>query len=756
MKNRIRSRKALYKYFTSYVLLITVLLASIAFSVNKNIADKMEGELSRENERSLNILQDKIEDTILKPACDISLSYAVNSVMNSNSDLSLLMDKGYFNHLYNACLLNKNLNSVIIQNAYISSIDIYFTNREFVVSSSGFYETVDGKPRRELFGILRKTSVGELKQRWLVTREYRANNTYKEIYTYIDVFPYAASDATKKGFVCINIYKDTLVGIVRDMIPSPNDSLFILDPEGNFLLSYNENANSGSCDSIRESLLKQKLSGGYDPVSLIKSQPSDQIRLFSARSKAYRWSLLQISHWSEIIRASTEMKRTILAILAVILSVGILISWFLSKQNYLPVQRILSSLASGLRVSPRDEFVYIDSQIKMLKGRASLLSEELGKNICFSLLFGRTGQEIPGEIEKLFQYDNFVVVVLRANYRDTAEEYDRRKLLTDRLGEKFSLKSLPLGKGCYALILNGGGEDGMSEASVKENLSGLAERFGLKFTFGIGNRVDSLDRLYESYENAGKALRYEFLRGYNAIISCREIGGKNGGADPINVKRFAGYVRDGRKDKVGEMLGQLRVSLIKYDCSIEKAECIFFDLISSLNEIILSAGIYNEFLGYKDLYHIFLSKRTVFEAIDWLGDISENMISMMEIKSSNVKNELMVKLKEYINGHLYEDLSLTRLSQIVFLNPTYLSTQFKQTYGIGVLEYINEERLEKAKDMLLKGDKTVEEIARMVGFSSTAYFIKKFKSRNGLTPKNFTIKEAADHMQGMNAAVRRE
>ncbi|MCD9022436.1 response regulator transcription factor [Cohnella silvisoli] len=58
-----------------------------------------------------------------------------------------------------------------------------------------------------------------------------------------------------------------------------------------------------------------------------------------------------------------------------------------------------------------------------------------------------------------------------------------------------------------------------------------------------------------------------------------------------------------------------------------------------------------------------------------------------------VAHFLVTKLKSYIDHHLDEDLSLDRLSEIVYLNPTYLSRLLKQQAGQGVSQYIMDLRL---------------------------------------------------------------
>lgn len=104
-------------------------------------------------------------------------------------------------------------------------------------------------------------------------------------------------------------------------------------------------------------------------------------------------------------------------------------------------------------------------------------------------------------------------------------------------------------------------------------------------------------------------------------------------------------------------------------------------------------------------------------------------------------NDIVHRLHAYIKNHLGEDLSLIRLSSIVYLNPSYLSRLYKQETGHGLSEFIAERRIEKAKMLLLQSDLKVHEIAHSIGLE-TGYFIKLFKRYVQTTPLEF--REQAD------------
>ncbi|QHT59110.1 response regulator [Paenibacillus lycopersici] len=104
-------------------------------------------------------------------------------------------------------------------------------------------------------------------------------------------------------------------------------------------------------------------------------------------------------------------------------------------------------------------------------------------------------------------------------------------------------------------------------------------------------------------------------------------------------------------------------------------------------------------------------------------------------------HQLIAKLHQHIRAHLGGDLSLTRLSEIAYLNPAYLSVLYKQQTGVNVSEYIAEARLEKAKELLATTPLKIHEIAEQVGFESAGYFNRFFKKRLHVTPQEFRARE---------------
>lgn len=94
-------------------------------------------------------------------------------------------------------------------------------------------------------------------------------------------------------------------------------------------------------------------------------------------------------------------------------------------------------------------------------------------------------------------------------------------------------------------------------------------------------------------------------------------------------------------------------------------------------------------------------------------------------------------LKHYIIDHSHEALSVSRLAEHFNLNPVYCGSLFKKSEGCTIQEFINEIRINKAKDLLLSDVLSVSDIAYEIGYNDVFYFSKMFKKLTGISPLRY-------------------
>ncbi|PAE08334.1 hypothetical protein CHI12_06450 [Terribacillus saccharophilus] len=88
----------------------------------------------------------------------------------------------------------------------------------------------------------------------------------------------------------------------------------------------------------------------------------------------------------------------------------------------------------------------------------------------------------------------------------------------------------------------------------------------------------------------------------------------------------------------------------------------------------------------------------------------------------------------YVESYYMEDVSLERLSKLFFLSKEHISRKFKQETGMTLSRYVTNCRMKQAKQWIEQTNKTMYDIARLLGYQDEVYFSKLFKKETGLTP----------------------
>ncbi|KKI89838.1 hypothetical protein WQ54_22055 [Bacillus sp. SA1-12] len=82
--------------------------------------------------------------------------------------------------------------------------------------------------------------------------------------------------------------------------------------------------------------------------------------------------------------------------------------------------------------------------------------------------------------------------------------------------------------------------------------------------------------------------------------------------------------------------------------------------------------------------------------------------------------------------------SSAELADLCGYHPTYFASLFRETTGCSPKQYLIQERIRKAKQLLLEV-KTIEEVSIKLGYTSLHYFCRNFKSETGLTPTEYKL-----------------
>lgn len=116
---------------------------------------------------------------------------------------------------------------------------------------------------------------------------------------------------------------------------------------------------------------------------------------------------------------------------------------------------------------------------------------------------------------------------------------------------------------------------------------------------------------------------------------------------------------------------------------------------------------------------------------------SQHLCQVAETAENHANKSRQHQVLNFINHHLTERILVDALCRKAHMCRNDFFKWFRQQFGLTPLEYINRERIKLAKQMLCDGKKSITTISYECGFSDVNYFVRLFKSKEGITPGHY-------------------
>ncbi|MCE9670563.1 AraC family transcriptional regulator [Myxococcus stipitatus] len=95
------------------------------------------------------------------------------------------------------------------------------------------------------------------------------------------------------------------------------------------------------------------------------------------------------------------------------------------------------------------------------------------------------------------------------------------------------------------------------------------------------------------------------------------------------------------------------------------------------------------------------------------------------------------RVRDYIEAHLDQNLSLVRLARVVDLSTSHFRTLFKRTFGLPVHQYVIQRRVERARMLLQEGGLPLAQVALEAGFAHQSHLARHMRRLVGVAPSAF-------------------
>lgn len=112
-----------------------------------------------------------------------------------------------------------------------------------------------------------------------------------------------------------------------------------------------------------------------------------------------------------------------------------------------------------------------------------------------------------------------------------------------------------------------------------------------------------------------------------------------------------------------------------------------------------------------------------------------NAASVQENLNGGLSGYRLKRVQEFINANLEEDLSLAELAEVAALSQFHFARAFRKSTGQTPQQYLMQQRIERAKQLLARDDLPIVEISLRTGFKNQSHFTTLFRKFTKLTPK---------------------
>ncbi len=577
-----------------------------------------------------------------------------------------------------------------------------------------------------------------------------------------------------KCAVIINIKEDFLSNFINRADDSPAFSTFIMNPEGQ-VLSHSDSSyfmEDFSAKGFTQDIFHSDNKKG---TYIYEINSHDKLITY-AQSEKLNWYFVSVKPYNQLLANIYTMWKITLIIVFIFIVLGILSSALVTNNIYNPIKLLIESVKQTL--TPKgmsgaekvDEFTYLsdafyqyDEMTKTMESYIDKSAHVMERNYILNIIKGskRYFEETDKIIDKpeIFQQEcNFCIVLFSID--------NQKELKLTKSQESQALSCFTLSKVAGKLLskhyinypiitdenevsvliqLLDDSVDCEFYTTLEEIQSHIQENLGRTVSISVGDTVYTKDEIADSYKSARKYIKCKLFYGHNCIINEERTN--------AHTSRSVRYPYGIEKKTFEHMKLQNLYMVYKHiDEFIAFIEHLSYSqAINFTEQFVLS--IYNHFIDIecledKDFVDCFdtINEIDLAETIDdiksELQELCANIIQHLKDKHQHPTSEKHKKIIEEAKYYIHQNyadpnLSLELLASKVALSPGYLGKLFKNTTSVTFVTYLNNIRLNKAKELLMKSSMSASKIGETVGIYNSTYFSTLFKKAYGMTPSQY-------------------
>ncbi len=286
-------------------------------------------------------------------------------------------------------------------------------------------------------------------------------------------------------------------------------------------------------------------------------------------------------------------------------------------------------------------------------------------------------------------------------------------------------------------------QNGLSEKDYIQKLyQKLRDLVAYKIILYIGQRVEDISRISESYKSSAIARTFQLFSTQKDIAYYDEIEDKpKTGKYPVDKEGMDALIKaieENNQETINEKIDCVyeHFKQLATDPDIVKLnlDYLLFNLISLAKDM---DPAFDQGEIYKMISQGGYEKIAVRGSVKHFKEFAQEFADYLMQMRQHAFGGVLTEIEKEITEHYMDNLSLKSLSEKYYINSAYLGQIFKRQYGCPFKDYLNNYRIDRAAELLLRSDEKVYLIASAVGFNNTDYFISKFVQIKGITPLQY-------------------
>lgn len=329
----------------------------------------------------------------------------------------------------------------------------------------------------------------------------------------------------------------------------------------------------------------------------------------------------------------------------------------------------------------------------------------------------------------------------RQNLRNTCLKDVPDEILSESLQVSLFEKDY----GVYLLLISAGpGMDAdQMTAQITESYRRIEKRLkaylNSRISLAVGVYCDSFDQISRVVESCKRVRRNLLYHGQNGLLFSADLEHSQRSPDLIGIrKKLHQALYASEKEPIIRVFEEIRQEITAEDVSREDACEVLQQIIYYLTVSSQEGGSFLHHLTqHSDLLSEIRNLSTAAQAGDCIDTLRDRIISSLFDDPASTNRKNIYRAKQYIAERIHERITLNDVAAYIHISPNYLSAIFKKETGKGFNEYFNEQKIQKAKELISSGNFKVYEISGMLGFENSYYFSKVFKKITGMSPTEY-------------------